>query len=62
MNDNLELYELRELVHLLTIQEESDNGYVFYPTNISSCRCMDSERIGKILDKYRKTPHINQED
>ena len=62
MSDKLELDELRELVKLLTIQEESDNGYLFYPTNIESCRCMDSERIGQILEKYRPTKHINQNE
>ena len=60
--EQLELDALRELVHLLTIQEESDNGYLFYPTSISSCRCMDGEKIGQILEKYRKQPHITRED
>jgi hypothetical protein len=54
--------ELRELVRLITIQEMSDSGRIFYPTNVGSCRCMDLERIGQITEKYRPTPHINQEE
>ena len=53
--------ELRELVRLLTIQEMSDSGRLFYPTSISSCRCMDLEKIGEITEKYRKTPHIDHD-
>jgi hypothetical protein len=52
--------ELRELVNLITKQEESDSGRIFYPNQISSCRCLDAKRIGEITEKYRKTPHIKQ--
>lgn len=45
--------ELRELVRLLTLEEESDSGRRFHPTTISSCRCMDLDKIGKILEKYK---------
>ncbi len=62
MNDQIELEELRELVNLITKQEMSDNGNLFYPTNVGSCRCMDLERIGEITEKYRKTPHITTEE
>lgn len=59
--DKLELDALRELVNLATKQEVSDSGRLFYPTSITSCRCMDSARIGQILEKYRKTPHQTQD-
>lgn len=59
--DTQELEDLRELVRLLTIQEMSDSGRVFYPTSITSCRCMDLERIGQITEKYRPKPHITTE-
>jgi len=49
--------ELRELVKLITVQEMSDNGRLFYSTHISSCRCMSMERIGQILEKYRPIKH-----
>ena len=56
-----EVKDFRELVRLLTIQEMSDNGHRFYPTNVSSCRCLDLERIGQITEKHRPTPHIDQD-
>lgn len=54
--------ELRELVNLITKQEMSDSGNLFYPTSISSCRCMDLEKIGQITEKYRSKPHISTEE
>ena len=45
--------ELRELVRLLTIEEISDSERTFCPTKITSCRCMDLHKIGKILEKYK---------
>lgn len=57
-----EVKDFHELVNLLTIQEISDSGRIFYPTSISSCRCMDLERIGQITEKYRPKPHITTED
>jgi len=45
--------ELRELVRLLTIEEISDSGRTFCPTQITSCRCMDLEKIHTILQKYK---------
>jgi hypothetical protein len=54
--------ELRELVDLITTQEESDSGRIFYPNQITSCRVLDAKRIGEITEKYRSKPHIKQED
>lgn len=54
--------ELRELVDLITIQEESDSGRIFYPNSISSCRVLDSKRMGEITEKYRSKKHIERED
>jgi len=58
----LENIDLRELVNLITKQEMSDSGRIFYPTSIDSCRCMDLERIGQITEKYRPKPHISTGD
>lgn len=57
-----EVKDFHELVNLITKQEMSDNGNLFYPTHIDSCRCMDLERIGQITEKYRKTPHLSTFD
>lgn len=54
--------ELLELVKLLTVQEMSDSGTLWYPNGITSCRVMDGERMGEITEKYRPTPHISTED
>jgi hypothetical protein len=62
MSDQTELEDLRELVNLITKQEVSDSGKLFYPTSIDSCRCMDLDRIGQITEKYRKTPHLSTFD
>lgn len=57
-----ELEELRELVNLITKQEMTDDGRLWYPNGFTSFRVMDGERIGEITEKYRKTPHITTED
>jgi len=53
--------ELRELVDLITKQEMSDSGRIFYPNKITSCRCLDQKRMGEITEKYRSTPHIERD-
>ena len=45
--------DIRELVRLLTIQEETDDGRPFYPNRITSCRALDGKRMGEIIDKYK---------
>lgn len=45
--------ELKELVHLLTIEEESTSGRKFYPNKITSCRTLDAKRICEIIEKYK---------
>ena len=44
---------IREFLKILEKREVSDNGREFSPTTINSCRCMDLERIGKILEELR---------
>ncbi len=46
-----------ELVDLITKIEVSDSGNEFYPTTITSCRCMDSDRIGKIIARVKEKEH-----
>ncbi len=51
--------DLKQFFYLLNIVEESDNGREFRPNYISSCRVMDSARLGEILqrlEEYAKTP------
>ena len=38
----------------IDVREESDNGRVFAPITISSCRCMMIEPLAGVLAKMRK--------
>lgn len=40
---------VKEMLDILERREVSDSGREFSPTTISSCRCMDLERMGEIL-------------
>ena len=46
---------VKELFMLLDITEESDEGRVFRPNQISSCRAMDAERLDSILVALKHT-------
>jgi hypothetical protein len=67
MNDR-ELYEegllmdlkktktlIKELFELLDKTEETDEGRVFHPNQISSCRAVDVEKLGQVLIELRNT-------
>lgn len=67
MNDR-ELYEegllmdlkktktlIKELFELLDKTEETDEGRVFHPNRISSCRAVDVEKLGQVLIELRNT-------
>jgi len=43
-----------ELIGLITKKEVSDSGKEFFPTQISSCRCFDTERIGEIIRRVKE--------
>jgi hypothetical protein len=42
-----------ELIRLLGIEEESDNGNRFHPNRISSCRVLDGMQINQCLKTLR---------
>lgn len=44
---------VRELFRLLDITEETDEGRVFRPNRISSCRAMDAEKLNQVLKELR---------
>ena len=67
MNDR-ELYEeglimdlektkglIKELFELLDTTEESDEGNVFHPNRISSCRALDAEKLNQVLVELKRT-------
>ena len=45
----------KELFMLLDVTEESDDGRVFHPNRISSCRAMDAEKLNSILVALKHT-------
>lgn len=44
---------VRELFRLLDIKEETDEGRVFHPNRISSCRAMDAEKLNQVLKELK---------
>ena len=44
----------KTLIGLFEKQEESDSGTLFYPNQIISCRCLDSEKIGITLERIKE--------
>lgn len=46
---------VKELFRLLDITEETDEGRVFRPNRISSCRAQDGDRLNQILVQLKHT-------
>jgi len=46
---------VKELFELLDITEETDDGRVFRPNRISSCRALDAEKLQKVLVALKHT-------
>jgi len=44
---------VRELFVLLERTEETDEGRVFRPNKISSCRAMDAEKLEEVLKELK---------
>ena len=53
MSNNLKEL-LTEFFQILETVEESDNGTVFHPVYISSCRVMKSKRLDEIFKKIKE--------
>lgn len=49
---------IKEFLYLLNRREESDSGVVFSPNYISSCRVMDSQRLGELLKQMER--YVNE--
>ena len=46
---------VRELFVLLDRTEETDEGRVFRPNRISSCRALDAEKLEQVLKDLKNT-------
>jgi hypothetical protein len=45
---------VKQFISILDITEESDSGRSFHPTQITSCRTMDLQKIGDLIEDMRK--------
>lgn len=45
---------VKQFVSILDITEESDSGKLFHPTNITSCRAGDLQKIGELVEALRR--------
>ena len=46
-------YLIEQLFALLDKREETDDGTVFHPNQLRSCRAADTEKLNKILAELR---------
>jgi len=45
---------VRDFFDILDVKEESDEGRVFCPTYISSCRAVDGAKLNEILSRMKE--------
>jgi hypothetical protein len=45
---------VKQFIKILDITEESDSGRLFHPTNITSCRAGDLQKIGELVEALRR--------
>ena len=45
---------VKQFIYILDITEESNSGRLFHPTNITSCRAGDLQKIGKLVEALRR--------
>ena len=45
---------LKEMFEILDVVETTDEGNEFRPNKFVSCRAMDGERLGQILNELKK--------
>ena len=45
---------VKQFISILDITEESDSGRLFHPTNITSCRAGDLQKIGELVEELRR--------
>jgi hypothetical protein len=45
---------VKQFIYIIDITEESDSGRLFHPTNITSCRAGDLQKIGELVEALRR--------
>ena len=53
---------LKEMFEILDVVEVSDEGREFRPNKFVSCRAMDGERLGQILNKLKDAVETSDEN
>jgi hypothetical protein len=50
---------VKEFFRILDIEEESDEGRLFHPTFITSCRVLDQVKLNKTLARMKEIANDN---
>jgi hypothetical protein len=45
---------VKQFIYIIDITEESGSGRLFHPTNITSCRAGDLQKIGGLVEALRR--------
>ena len=45
---------VKEFMDILDVVETSDEGRMFHPTTVGTCRSMEQEKIGRLLKAMRE--------
>jgi hypothetical protein len=55
-------YLIEQLFHLLDKKGETDDGRVFHPNELRSCRAADTEKLSKILAELRSPMKVQKDE
>ena len=50
----------KQFIEIIDITEESASGRLFHPTNITSCRAGDLQKIGGLFEALRRASRITK--
>ncbi len=53
---------VKQFIYILDITEESDSGRLFHPTNITSCRAGDLQKIGELVEALRRASRTTNQN
>jgi hypothetical protein len=53
---------VKQFIYILDITEESNSGRLFHPTNITSCRAGDLQKIGELVEALRRASRTTNQN
>jgi hypothetical protein len=53
---------VKQFIYIIDITEESASGRLFHPTNITSCRAGDLQKIGGLVEALRRASRTTNPD